>query len=108
MIYSCIGVDTYMTFEDFCAINNIIVTYQNFTTNIRGLCIKVDDYFIVAINPRFSYGSQKKTLQHEIMHIMKNHFFCDPSEVEQCEQEIDHIIKEFKLYFDDTIEAINW
>lgn len=94
-----------MTFEDFCAINNIIVTYQNFTIHIKGLCIKHDNYFIVAINPRFSYGSQKKTLQHEIMHIMKNHFFCDPSEIDQCEQEIDHILKDYILYFDDTSDV---
>ena len=60
-----IGADTYMTFEDFCALNNIIVVYHNFTTKIRGLCVKQDDYYIVAINPKFSTSSQKKTLQHE-------------------------------------------
>ena len=61
-----------MTFEDFCAINNIIVTYQNFTTHIRGLCIKHDNYFIVAINPRFNYGSQKKTLQQKCLFSQRN------------------------------------
>lgn len=103
------GADTYMTFEDFCALNNIIVVYHNFTTKIRGLCVKQDDYYIVAINPKFSGASQKKTLQHELIHIMQNHFYCDPCEVEECEKEINHIIKDYILYFDDTSDvSLNW
>lgn len=98
-----------MKFEDFCSLNNIVVVYRNFTTKIRGLCIKQDDCYIVAINPRFNSISQKKTLQHEIMHIMQNHFYCDPHEIEECEKEIEHIIKIYKLYFDDTSEvSLNW
>lgn len=91
-----------MTFDDFCIMNNIVVVYYNFTTKIRGLCVKDNDCYIVAINPRFSYGSQKKTLEHEIMHIMKNHFSCDPSEIDQCENEINNIINKYKLYFDES------
>lgn len=92
-----------MTFDDFCIMNNIVVVYHNFTTKIRGLCVKDNDYYIVAINPRFSYGSQKKTLEHEIMHILKNHFSCDPSEIDQCEKEINNIINQYKLYFDESV-----
>lgn len=89
-----------MTFEDFCTMNNIIVVYYNFTTKIRGLCVKDNDCYIVAINPRFSSGTQKKTLQHEIMHIMMNHFACDSCDIEQCEIEINNIINEYRLYFE--------
>ena len=90
-----------MSFEDFCAYHNIVVTYYNFTCKIRGLCIKQDDCYIVAINPKFCSGMQKKTFQHEIMHIMKNHFSCDLCEIENCENEIDKILNEYKLYFDE-------
>lgn len=91
-----------MAFEDFCAMNNIVVVYHNFTTKIRGLCIKQGDCYIVAINPKFNYGMQHRTLQHEIMHIMMNHFECDPSEVDQCEIEINNIINEYRYYFEET------
>ena len=85
-----------MSFEDFCAYHNIVVTYYNFTCKIRGLCIKDGDCYIVAINPKFCSGMQKKTFQHEVMHIMKNHFSCDPSDVEQCENEIDAILEDYE------------
>lgn len=82
----------FMNFEDFCAQNNIIVKYYSFTTKVRGCCIKVDDYYIVAINPRFSNNSIKRTLIHEVMHIMQNHLLCDQSEYEQCEAEVHQLI----------------
>ena len=82
----------FMTLEDFCAQNNIRIVYHNFTTKVKGLCMKVDDSYVVAINPRFSSESMKKTLLHEIMHIMKDHFYCDPAETEACEAEIHKII----------------
>ena len=95
-----------MSFEDFCAYHNIVVTYYNFTCKIKGLCIKQDDYYIVAINPKFDYGSQRKTMQHEIMHIMQNHFYCDSSEIEKCEYEINTIIDNYRLCFEEG-EIIN-
>lgn len=88
-----------MTFEDFCRQNNIVVQYHNFTTKIKGLCMKVDDYYIVAINPKFSYGSQKKTLIHEIIHVMQNHFQCDSCNVGDCEQEVQKMIKEIQFLY---------
>ena len=92
-----------MEFEDFCNQNNIVVKYYNFSTKIRGLCVKQGDCFIVAINPKFSFGSQKKTLQHEIMHIMMNHFACDPCEIEQCEIEIRNIVNRYELIFEEQV-----
>ena len=89
-----------MSFEDFCAYHNIVVTYFKFTTKIRGLCVKQDDFYIVAINPIFCSGMQKKTFQHEVIHIMQNHFSCDPDEVGQCEKEINEIINNYELNFD--------
>lgn len=85
-----------MTLEDFCGQNNISIIYHSFPTKIRGLCIKVDDGFVVAINPRFSSGSMKRTLMHEIMHIMKNHFCCESCEYEKCEKEIDNLLIDMK------------
>lgn len=86
----------FMDFEDFCAQNNIVVKYYSFTTKVRGCCIKMDDYYLVAINPRFSNNSMKRTLIHEITHIMQDHLLCDQSEYEKCEEEIDRIISNMK------------
>lgn len=91
-----------MTFEDFCAYHNIVVVHHNFSGKIRGLCIKEDDCYIVAINPKFCSGMQKKTFQHEVMHIMKNHFSCDPSDIEECEQEIKLISNDYHLLFEEA------
>lgn len=86
----------FMDFEDFCAQNNIVVKYYSFTTKVRGCCIKMDDCYLVAINPRFSNNSMKRTLIHEITHIMQDHLLCDQSEYEKCEEEIDRIISNMK------------
>lgn len=88
-----------MTFEDFCAFHNIVVVYHNFSTKIRGLCIKQGDQYIVGINPKFCNGMQKKTFQHEIMHIMQNHFSCDPCDIDKCENEVDLLMKDYNSNF---------
>lgn len=87
-----------MLFEDFCSQNNIIVQYYEFTTKIRGLCVKRDDYYIVAINPKFCNSSQKKTLIHEVIHIMENHFQHD--NVEDCEIEVHNLIHKIRYEFE--------
>lgn len=87
-----------MLFEDFCRQNNIIVHYYGFTTKIRGLCVKRDDYYIVAINPKFCYTSQKKTLIHEVIHIMENHFQSDC--IKDCEIEVQNLINKIKYEFE--------
>lgn len=91
-----ISLGDFMNFEDFCSQNNIVVTYYSFTTKVRGCCIKMDDYYLVAVNPRFSTDSMKRTLIHEIMHIMQDHLLCDQSEYEKCEEEIARIINNMK------------
>ena len=91
-----ISLGDFMNFEDFCSQNNIVVTYYSFTTKVRGCCIKMDDHYLVAVNPRFSADSMRRTLIHEIMHIMQDHLLCDQSEYEKCEEEIARIIKNMK------------
>lgn len=91
-----ISLGDFMNFEDFCSQNNIVVTYYSFTTKVRGCCIKMDDYYLVAVNPRFSADSMRRTLIHEIMHIMQDHLLCDQSEYEKCEEEIARIINNMK------------
>lgn len=97
-----------MSFESFCRQNNIVVQHVELSTKVRGLCVKCEDYFIVAINPKFGSGSQKKTLQHEIIHIMENHFQCTSYEVEKCENEIKELINEMKYNFEYAEELCIW
>lgn len=94
----------FMDFEDFCAQNNIVVKYYSFTTKVRGCCIKMDDYYLVAINPRFSNNSMKRTLIHEITHIMQDHLLCDQSEYEKCEEEVHRLIGNMIQQVDSTGE----
>lgn len=61
--------------------------------------MKVADHYIVAINPRFSYGSQKKTLIHEVIHIIQNHFQCNSNDIDSCEREVENLIYEIKILF---------
>ena len=96
IIRTMISSGDFMSFEDFCAQNNIVVTYYSFSTKVRGCCMKIDDYYLVAVNPRFSNDSMKRTLIHEIMHIMEDHLLCDQSEYEKCEEEINRIIISMK------------
>lgn len=62
-----------MTFEDYCAVYNINVIYFNFTCRIRGLCTFQDGDYLIAINPIFDSQSQKKTFEHEMLHVLENH-----------------------------------
>lgn len=62
-----------MSFEDYCAIHNINVIYFNFTSKIRGLCTVEDGEYLIAINPRFGSDSQRRTFEHELIHILESH-----------------------------------
>ncbi len=97
-----------MSFESFCRQNNIIVQHVELSTKIRGLCVKYEDYYIVAINPKFCTGSQRKTLQHEIIHILENHFQCSPCESHECEKEIKTLINDIKYNFEYAEELCIW
>lgn len=90
-----------MTLEEYCRENNVIICYFNFTTKIKGLCLKYEDYYYVAINPKYSNSSQIKTLKHEVIHIMENHFQCPQNDIEKCESDVHKIINDFKLEFAD-------
>lgn len=89
-----------MTLEDFCAQNNIQIQYYPFTTKIRGMCMKYDDGFIIAINPRFCDSTMKNTFIHEMIHIMHDHLYCEKDDFEKCEKEVENSIKTMKNQFD--------
>ena len=90
-----------MSLEDYCRQHNICISYFEFTTKIKGLCLKKGSYYLIVINPKFSEGSQKKTFKHEVIHIMENHFECTQDEIDQCECDINNIINDFKFEFAD-------
>lgn len=93
-----------MTFEDFCSCNNIIVKFENFTTKVKGFCLKEDDYYIVFVNSRFCNSSCINTIHHEIIHIMENHLHCGCDDIEECEKEVLHIIGNIKeLFLNDLV-----
>lgn len=94
-----------MTFEDFCSCNNIIVKFENFTTKVKGFCLKEDEYYIVFVNSRFCSSSCINTIQHEIIHIMENHFQCDRNHIEECEKEVKILINDMKLNFHYSMDA---
>lgn len=93
-----------MIFEDFCQHNNIVIQYCNLTTKVKGLCMKLDDYYVVILNSRFSYESQRRTLEHEVIHVMENHFSYDCSSVNVCEEEVHRLIKEMKYHYEQSEE----
>lgn len=86
-----------MTFEDFCRQNNIFITYFNFPTKIKGVTVKHNDYFVIGINPKLSSTSQKRTLEHEVIHILENHFQCN--DVEKCEKEVRSLLEDYVFRF---------
>ena len=87
-----------MKFEDFCKQNNIVINYSpNLSTSIRGLCLKIEYTYVIAINTKFRPESQKKTLKHEIIHIMQNHFQYPPHESYKCEKEVQMLIDNIEI-----------
>ncbi|WP_353957119.1 ImmA/IrrE family metallo-endopeptidase [uncultured Dubosiella sp.] len=84
-----------MTFDDYCAIHNINVIYFNFTCRIRGLCTFRDGDYLIAINPRFASESQRKTFEHELIHILESHLgSCTSGE---CEAAVTSLLNDEKF-----------
>lgn len=79
-----------MSFEDYCATHNINVMYFNFTSKIRGLCTVKDGEYLIAINPCFGSDSQRRTFEHELIHIFENHLGCCNSG--DCESAVNQLL----------------
>ena len=91
-------------FEDFCAQHDILIHFNDqLSTRIRGFCYYDGAYYHVIINSRFTIYQQQKTFFHEVIHIMENHFSCDPDHQDQCEQQAKELVKEMMEQFSDVI-----
>ncbi|CAM4227433.1 hypothetical protein [Erysipelothrix aquatica] len=89
-----------MSFEDFCSINNIVISIkENMGTNIRGFCYFDGLYFNVILNNRFDRFQLQETTVHEVIHVMKNHFSCNTEDILSVEREVDSLTKVMKLVF---------
>ncbi len=89
-----------MSFEDFCSINNIVISIkENLGTNIRGLCYFDGLYFNVILNNRFDSIQLQQTLVHEVIHVMENHFNFGYQHLNKIEKEVDLIINTMKISF---------
>ena len=87
-------------FEQFCQENNIVINIQkNLGTRIRGFCYYDGYTYHVILNNRFSTEQLKKTMIHEIIHVMENHFDCDVKDFNRCEEEVRLIIGKMRLSF---------
>ena len=56
--------------------DNYIVIYDNLPYKIRGFTLyhAGDDFYTIILNSRMSYSCNKKTLLHELKHILKGDF----------------------------------
>lgn len=89
-----------MSFEDFCSINNIVISIkENMGTNIRGFCYFDGLYFNVILNNRFDNLQLQETTVHEVIHVMANHFACDPEDIVTVEREVYSLMKVMELGF---------
>lgn len=87
-----------MSFEDYCAFYNVNVMYFNFSSKIRGLCTVKDGNYLIAINPCFGSESQRKTFEHELIHILESHLgSCASGE---CEAAVNRFLNENRFSID--------
>jgi len=89
-----------MSLEDFCNYNNIrILIEDNIGSRIRGFSYYEHGYYCVFLNNRFNTVQLKKTLIHEMIHILEDHFNCPVDDEKQCEFEVKTIIHGLRLAF---------
>lgn len=51
------------------SIDNITIVFYPMSKRISGMCVKVDENNIIAINSESTYGRQRYTLAHELCHL---------------------------------------
>ena len=54
--------------------DDVIIRYIDLPCTIRGMTVYEDDFYSVYINARLSYEEQRRTIQHELMHIGRSDF----------------------------------
>ncbi len=87
-------------FNEFCIQHGIIIKIKkNLGSTIKGFCYYDGEEFHVFLNNRFNGFQLKTTTIHEIIHIMKNHFSCEPVYIAKCEIEVHKIIEDYNLHF---------
>lgn len=96
-------------FNEFCIIHGIcIMIKKNLGSTIKGFCYYDGESYHVFLNNRFSGTQLKTTTIHEIIHIMRNHFICDPKNIIKCEEEISRVIDEISQKQLFTNELMNF
>lgn len=64
--------DAYSPIDIFSLVNsldNLTIVFHPMSDRISGMCIKVKDNNIVAINSNMTYGRQRFTMAHELCHL---------------------------------------
>lgn len=56
-------------FSLISSIDNITIVFYPMSKRISGMCVKVDENNIIAINSESTYGRQRYTLAHELCHL---------------------------------------
>lgn len=95
----CFAGVIYMTLEDYCGQNGIRIIYFPLSSKIKGMTVKDMDGFIIVLNSRYDNQILKKTLKHELLHIIKDHFQMDPDKISECEMSINNIIENTQIIF---------
>lgn len=90
-----------MTLESFCGQNNVRIIFASYTTKVKGFVTLDDDCgTMIVINNRFSPESQKKTLEHELIHLLVDHLH-RPEEAALLEAEVHEMTeKGYSFAFD--------
>lgn len=84
-------------FEWLCYEYGILVTIvENLGSGVRGFCYLDNNEYHVILNNRYNLIQQRKTVIHEIIHIMENHFNHPKHDAEKCEEHVAMIIKELR------------
>lgn len=69
------GEDAYSPIDIFASVNGwrekkVTIVYYPLSTNVSGMCTKVNDNIVICINSDTSYGRQRFTLAHELYHVL--------------------------------------
>lgn len=87
-----------MSFEDFCSFNNIVVTTARLRGRVKSFVYYDSNEFHIIINDQLSHKQSLKTLKHELMHVVLDHFESGLT-VDEIEDEVMTKINEFEFCF---------
>lgn len=87
-----------MTFEDFLVSNQIRIVFEILPYSVKGFCRKKNDWSVIVLNANMDFEEQKKTFDHELLHVLRGHLYCYDSN--QCEEEVSSLIKEQQFIFE--------